>query len=651
MKYFCGMLLCVFLPTLAVAEDVPDLSEVDKKFRAGKYSDALVGYLSCERNQVGDAGYVIYQEVICADKIADEIQRSRSLRKLCNLEIAGKNEKYVNAAYDMRYKLLLKRSSSSDLDKFVREAIKKFHGKGFSVSLVTKELKKLISQKKWREALRYYKKNSVSYSRGTTNIMAIVDCHFVRGEKATVEQAKSLAIAYEEDSCLTTFVAEQCLTGPNGWLFCDALGDIQAVRGRMNEALEWYERAKQASKPPVDMLDYKILSVKLTDVTLRRKAIGFAIDYLKRTESKWHFAMFCLTLKAMLSEKSLDEADLLLRQYKITRPLYFTDEIQSLENAVRAAISSREKERAIARLNDEDRRMRRAINLRRKRLYAESLTECDCIIRGAKSGGLIKQAQKLAAEICFEDLCDYGAAQTYYLMLSESCGDEVGCDVDFRLFSCLLILGRSDDAQLRINEFKRKNANRLDVDEVNKLDNMLVLAQKPRRASEDSCVRMREASVLFCSGEYLAALRAYKSIASLKGVGDVARREALMQTARCLARIGETKQAVDVYQMFVRRYGRCQMSSDALMRLAVLYAGAAGDFDKAVECYVRVEEEYPRTDNAECAMFNRMTLLMWLERWEEAERVRKGYLRNSKRGGVRNIVENAYGDVIKRRKF
>ena len=122
-----------------------------------------------------------------------------------------------------------------------------------------------------------------------------------------------------------------------------------------------------------------------------------------------------------------------------------------------------------------------------------------------------------------------------------------------------------------------------------------------------------------------------------------------MQVARCFGRMGQADKALSVYQQLMRRVGRSKLASDALMRMAVLYAGLLGDRVKAMSCYEQVESEYPNTPNAEQAMFYRLTMLMIAGEWEDAAKLRAKFLKICKNDLVRNAVDVAYGDMVKRR--
>ena len=107
--------------------------------------------------------------------------------------------------------------------------------------------------------------------------------------------------------------------------------------------------------------------------------------------------------------------------------------------------------------------------------------------------------------------------------------------------------------------------------------------------------------------------------------------------------------ALSAYRRLMQRVGRSKLASDALMRMAVLYAGLLGDREKAILCYEQVEAEYPNTPNAEQAMFYRLTMLMMAGEWEDAAKLRIKFLKICKNESVRRAVDVAYGDAVKRR--
>lgn len=88
----------LLLSPLLLSAALPDLAVVDKLFKEKRYAEALKGYAACEKCQIGERGYVILQTAICAERIGDGVRRGKALRKLCALEPAGADAKYVEAA-------------------------------------------------------------------------------------------------------------------------------------------------------------------------------------------------------------------------------------------------------------------------------------------------------------------------------------------------------------------------------------------------------------------------------------------------------------------------------------------------------------------------------------------------------------------------
>ena len=146
-------LVLLFVPSLLSAA-LPDLAAVDKLFAEKRYAEALKGYASCEKCQIGERGYVILRSAICAERLGDEVLRTKALRKLCALDPVGKDAKYVEAAYRMRYERDIAQTlHTGDLDRFIRESSAKFRGGGFSAWVTTRELEKQLFACNWQQAL------------------------------------------------------------------------------------------------------------------------------------------------------------------------------------------------------------------------------------------------------------------------------------------------------------------------------------------------------------------------------------------------------------------------------------------------------------------------------------------------------------------
>ena len=75
----------IFVPLfspLLLAVALPDLAAVDKLFAEKRYAEALKGYASCEKCQIGERGHVILRSAICAERLVDEVLRTKALRRI-----------------------------------------------------------------------------------------------------------------------------------------------------------------------------------------------------------------------------------------------------------------------------------------------------------------------------------------------------------------------------------------------------------------------------------------------------------------------------------------------------------------------------------------------------------------------------------------
>lgn len=141
--------------------DLPDVAVANKLFEEGRYAEALKEYIACERALIGERGFVILRETVCAEKTGDSVLRGIALKKLCAMEPVGNERKYVEAAYRMRFEKDVADSlHTGDLDRFLREVIRKFGGKGYAAEVAGTELKMLIRREEWNNVGRHLRQYS-----------------------------------------------------------------------------------------------------------------------------------------------------------------------------------------------------------------------------------------------------------------------------------------------------------------------------------------------------------------------------------------------------------------------------------------------------------------------------------------------------------
>lgn len=261
------------------------------------------------------------------------------------------------------------------------------------------------------------------------------------------------------------------------------------------------------------------------------------------------------------------------------------------------------------------------------------------------------RALRLSADICYGDLCDFHEAARRYESLVHDEGLLLGLTLPVRrLILSLVIIGREHEAQGLLNKLPAHDATRENPEYNDVVAGLAagIGSVRPERLGV-AARTMRAANILFEAGETPLALKLFKCVNVKNGAVPDMENEAMMQEARCLGRLEKSGEALIVYRRLMQRVGRSKLASDALMRMAVLYAGLLGDRIKAMSCYEQVESEYPNTPNAEQAMFYRLTMLMIAGEWDDAARLRTKFLKVCKNDLVRNAVDVAYGDMVKRR--
>ena len=634
--------------------ELPDVAVADKLFADGRFVEALKGYVACERARIGEPGHVIMREAECAEKTGDSVLRGIALKKLCAMDAGGNSRRYVEAAYRMRYeKDVADTLHTGDLDRFLREIIKKFGGKGYAAEVAGTELKKLIRREEWNNAGRYLRQYQAAYPEGLTNAVDFIGVHLVKAKPVSDESLRRLSGLFAYDVRLAEFIVGKCDKLAEAWRLHDCMGNLFARRAEPIPAIRSYERARSFPKSPAADLDYKILSVELVMPARRRAAVERALMYLKsRPDSKWHPSVFHQTVKVMFDEKLFDEVDLLLADKTVCREGYRNEQVKAIETAI-AAERDKVRKAEVARKTggNVDETFRQIGESRRKGDFAAAVAKCDELMKTAGDDSVRERALRLSAEICFEDAEDFkSAGERYGRLIRLYYSEGRNLRLEMRLIESMVINGQNKAAKSRIDEVKRVFNADLDVDDQHMLDSLAVISGRVESKRAGAAAQtLRRADVLFAAEEYSRALKHYKSVAGIKGTSRNTISEALMQEARCLARTGQYDKALSCYAKLERQLGRHLMSSDALMRMAVIYAGNFNNGRKAMELYSRVENEYPWTDNAEQAMFYRMTLLMFSGEWDKAGELRKRFLRICKNDNARKTADTIYGGMIARR--
>ena len=657
-EYFSRILIClatsIIVSSACVTAEIPDIKAVDKLFKERRYAEALKGYVACEQARVGGIGYVLLQEAVCAEKTKDARMRKYAMKKLCDLDLSPKNIRYVEAAYQKRYEELLSaRHQSGDMERYLKELIEKFCGGGLAAQMSAVEVRRRIVAGEWAVADRFFRNCRAAYPQSLTNAMQFVTANLQKKRAVTKDGLPVFLSLAREDLGLAMLLAEKGSSLPGCWMLFDGIGDDLTKRGRADKALDCYRRASNCANAPANDLDYKAISLKLGMPSKRDKAIPHAMELLKdNPKSKWHFALFRLVLKALAEEGRFDEAEALAGNRKLVPQSYMTDSVASDINGFRARREKLEKEKrrkALIRRRDEP--FSNIAMLKDSGRFHEALKACDAICAESGDKNFALRALRLSADICYENICDFAESARRYERLVRDEGKPVGLALPVRrLILSLVIIGREQEAQGLLNKLPAHDATR-ENPEYNDVVAGLAAATCGGRPDQlgASARTLRTANILFEARETQLALKLFKCVNVKSGALRGMENEAMMQEARCFGRMGQADKALSVYQRLMRRVGRSKLASDALMRMAVLYAGLLGNRVKAMSCYEQVESEYPNTPNAEQAMFYRLTMLMIAGEWKNAAKLRTKFLKICKNDLVRNAVDVAYGDMVKRR--
>ena len=657
-EYFQRILLCfaalIVVLSAGAAAEAPDMKAVDKLFKERRYAEALKGYMACEQARVGGIGYVLLQEIACAEKINDARLRKQALKKLCALDLSPENIRCVEAAYQKRYEELLSaRHQPGDMDRYLKELVEKFRGGGLAAHTATAEVRSRLASAEWTAADRLFRNCCAAYPQSLTNAMRFVAENLQKKRAVAKDSLPVFLSLAREDLDFAMFLAEKGSSLPGCWMLFDGVGDDLVKRGKADKALDCYRRASNCANAPANDLGYKVISLELGMPSKRGKAIPHALESLKdNPKSKWHFALFRLVLKALAEEGRFDEAEALAGNRKLVPQSYMTDSVASDINGFRARREKLEEEKrkkALIRRRDEP--FENVAKLRDSGKFHEALKACDAICAESCDKDFELRALRLSADICYGDLCDFHEAARRYESLVLDEGLPLGLTLPVRrLLLSFIVVGREREAQDLLDRLPKHDATR-ENPEYNDIIAGLAAGiggVRPERLGV-AARTMRAANILFEAGETPLALKLFKCVNVKNGAVRGMENEAMMQEARCLGRLGQTGMALSAYRRLMQRVGRSKLASDALMRMAVLYAGLLGDREKAILCYEQVEAEYPNTPNAEQAMFYRLTMLMMAGEWEDAAKLRIKFLKICKNESVRRAVDVAYGDAVKRR--
>lgn len=656
--YFQRILLCfaalIVVLSAGAAVEAPDMKAVDKLFKERRYAEALKGYMACAQARVGGIGYVLLQEIACAEKINDARLRKQALKKLCALDLSPENIRCVEAAYQKRYEELRSaRHQPGDMDRYLKELVEKFRGGGLAAHTATAEVRSRLASAEWTAADRLFRNCCAAYPQSLTNAMRFVAENLQKKRAVAKDSLPVFLSLAREDLDFAMFLAEKGASLPGCWMLFDGVGDDLVKRGKADKALDCYRRASNCAKAPANDLGYKVISLELGMPSKRDKAIPHALESLKdNPKSKWHFALFRLVLKALAEEGRFDEAEALASNRKLVPQSYMTDSVASDINGFRARREKREEEKrkkALIRRRDEP--FVNVAKLRDSGKFHEALKACDAICAESCDKDFELRALRLSADICYGDLCDFHEAARRYESLVRDEGLPLGLTLPVRrLILSLVIIGREQEAQGLLNKLPAHDATRENPEYNDVVAGLAAATCSGRPDRLGAAARtLRTANILFEARETQLALKLFKCVNVKSGALRGMENEAMMQEARCFSRMGQADKALSVYQRLMRRVGRSKLASDALMRMAVLYAGLLGDRVKAMSCYEQVESEYPNTPNAEQAMFYRLTMLMIAGEWEDASKLRAKFLKICKNDLVRNAVDVAYGDMVKRR--
>lgn len=657
-EYFQRILLCfaalIVVLSAGAAVEAPDMKAVDKLFKERRYAEALKGYMACEQARVGGIGYVLLQEIACAEKINDARLRKQALKKLCALDLSPENIRCVEAAYQKRYEELLSaRHQPGDMDRYLKELVEKFRGGGLAAHTATAEVRSRLASAEWTAADRLFRNCCAAYPQSLTNAMRFVAENLQKKRAVAKDSLPVFLSLAREDLDFAMFLAEKGSSLPGCWMLFDGVGDDLVKRGKADKALDCYRRASNCANAPANDLGYKVISLELGMPSKRGKAIPHALESLKdNPKSKWHFALFRLVLKALAEEGRFDEAEALAGNRKLVPQSYMTDSVASDINGFRARREKLEEEKrkkALIRRRDEP--FENVAKLRDSGKFHEALKACDAICAESCDKDFELRALRLSADICYGDLCDFHEAARRYESLVLDEGLPLGLTLPVRrLLLSFIVVGREREAQDLLDRLPKHDATR-ENPEYNDIIAGLAAGiggVRPERLGV-AARTMRAANILFEAGETPLALKLFKRVNVKNGAVRGMENEAMMQEARCLGRLGQTGMALSAYRRLMQRVGRSKLASDVLMRMAVLYAGLLGDREKAILCYEQVEAEYPNTPNAEQAMFYRLTMLMMAGEWEDAAKLRIKFLKICKNDSVRRAVDVAYGDAVKRR--
>jgi len=169
------------------------------------------------------------------------------------------------------------------------------------------------------------------------------------------------------------------------------------------------------------------------------------------------------------------------------------------------------------------------------------------------------------------------------------------------------------------------------------------------KADRPFFLEMVSGELLFAEEDYKAAAATFRNGISQRGCPPSLRAYMTMRLARCLVKLREYKSALDAYTTIKTSYRNAPCAPDAMLMAGVLCVGHLDNVQAGEGFFKFIEDEYPKSPEAERALFYRTTLAIWTKRWDEAKALRQlfvGRYPNSRQIG---IMKGEYSELIARR--
>ena len=277
----------------------------------------------------------------------------------------------------------------------------------------------------------------------------------------------------------------------------------------------------------------------------------------------------------------------------------------------------------------------------------------------AKGGGDLLKYDCLArkAKMLLLDKRDVAAAKEVYLSMRTLIDGNAAClgwrlrELEVSMAMCNLAEGRVEDAEPVFVRERDAAASARSLD----IAKWMTLVDACATAKAFAVVRSAAlkdaviADLLAASERHAEAEALCRDAMKKPGLPRSLLAYVMMQRAKCLVHVKKFKDALEVYKAIQMKFSDCPCAARAMLRAGVLCAGHLGDPMAGCGFFKFIEEKWPKSPLAEQALFYRLTIAIWLQRWREAEELSARFAATYPDSPRLPIVMGEYAELIVRR--